>query len=157
MQGAAVHPATRQIWTSEHGPMGGDELNIPKAGRNYGWPLITHGIDYTGSPVPGSVGKSAPGMEQPHHVWAKSPGLSGMTFYTGKLFPQWSGNLFLGSLAASELIRLELVGDKVVHEERLLGDLRQRIRDVRQGPGGALYVLTDSVEGKLLRINPVAD
>ena len=157
MQGAALHPVTRQIWTSEHGPMGGDELNIPQAGRNYGWPVITHGIDYNGSPVAGAVGKSAPGMEQPHHVWAKSPGLSGMAFYTGDLFPQWKGNLFLGALAASELIRLELDGDKVVHEERLLGALQQRIRDVRQGPEGALYVLTDAVEGKLLKISPVKE
>ena len=156
MQGAALHPVTRQIWTSEHGPMGGDELNIPQAGRNYGWPVITHGIDYNGAPVPGSVGKSAPGMEQPHHVWAVSPGLSGMAFYTGDLFPQWRGNLFLGSLAQSELIRLELDGDKVMHEERLLGALKQRIRDVRQGPEGALYVLTDEVDGKLLRITPAS-
>lgn len=157
MQGAALNPVTRQIWTSEHGPMGGDELNIPRAGRNYGWPVITHGMDYTGSPVAGSVGKSTPGMEQPHHVWEKSPGLSGMTFYTGDMFPQWRGNLFLGSLAASELIRLELDGDKVVHEERLLSALQQRIRDVRQGPEGALYVLTDAVDGKLLRITPAAE
>ena len=156
MQGAALHPATRQIWISEHGPMGGDELNIPQAGRNYGWPVITHGIDYSGEPVPGAVGKSAPGMEQPHHVWAVSPGLSGMAFYTGDLFPQWRGNLFLGALASSELIRLELDGDKVTHEERLLGALQQRIRDVRQGPEGALYVLTDAEDGKLLRITPAA-
>lgn len=157
MQGAALHPVTRQIWTTEHGPMGGDELNIPQAGRNYGWPVITHGKDYSGGAVPGSVGNSAPGMEQPHHVWAKSPGLSGMAFYTGDLFPQWRGNLFLGSLAQSELIRLELDGDKVVHEERLLGALQQRVRDVRQGPDGALYVLTDAVDGKLVRIAPVAE
>ena len=156
MQGAALHPVTRQIWTSEHGPMGGDELNIPQAGRNYGWPVITHGKDYSGEAVPGSVGKSAPGMEQPHHVWAVSPGLSGMAFYTGDLFPQWRGNLFLGALATSELIRLELDGDKVTHEERLLGALKQRIRDVRQGPDGALYVLTDAVDGKLLKIAPAS-
>lgn len=154
MQGAALHPVTRLVWTSEHGPMGGDELNIPQAGRNYGWPVITHGIDYNGSPVPGSVGTSAPGMEQPHHVWAVSPGLSGMAFYTGDLFPQWRGDLFLGALASSELIRLELDGDKVTHEERLLGALQQRIRDVRQGPEGALYVLTDAVDGKLLKVLP---
>lgn len=156
MQGAALHPVTRQIWTSEHGPMGGDELNVPQAGRNYGWPVITHGIDYNGSPVPGSVGKSAPGMEQPHHVWAVSPGLSGMAFYTGDLFPQWRGNLFLGALASSELIRLELDGDKVTHEERLFGALKLRIRDVRQGPEGAIYVLTDAVDGKLLKITPTS-
>ncbi|MET0717197.1 MAG: PQQ-dependent sugar dehydrogenase [Pseudoxanthomonas sp.] len=154
MQGAALHPATRQLWTSEHGPMGGDELNIPQAGRNYGWPVITHGKDYSGTAVPGSVGTAAPGMEQPHHFWPVSPGLSGMAFYTGELLPQWRGNLFLGALASSELIRLELDGDKVVHEERLLGPLQQRIRDVRQGPDGALYVLTDAMDGKLLKITP---
>jgi glucose/arabinose dehydrogenase len=95
-------------------------------------------------------------MEQPHYVWAVSPGLSGMAFYTGDLFPQWRGNLFLGALASSELIRLELDGDKVTHEERLLGALKQRIRDVRQGPDGALYVLTDAVDGKLLKITPAS-
>ena len=106
MQGAALHPVTRQVWATEHGPMGGDELNIPLAGRNYGWPVITHGMDYSGKPVPGSTGKSAPGMEQPHHVWPVSPGLSGMAFYTGDLLPQWKGNRFLGGLASSDLIRL---------------------------------------------------
>lgn len=154
MQGAALHPVTRQVWTTEHGPMGGDELNIPQAGRNYGWPVITHGIDYSGKPVPGSTGKSAPGMEQPHHVWPVSPGLSGMAFYTGDLLPQWKGNLFLGGLASSDLIRLELDGDKVVHEERLLKQRQQRIRDVRQGPEGALYVLVDAEDGMLLKITP---
>ena len=154
MQGAAMHPVTRQVWTTEHGPMGGDELNIPQAGRNYGWPVITHGIDYSGKPVPGSTGKSAPGMEQPHHVWPVSPGLSGMAFYTGDLLPQWKGNLFLGGLASSDLIRLELDGDKVVHEERLLKSRGQRIRDVRQGPEGALYVLVDAEDGMLLTITP---
>jgi glucose/arabinose dehydrogenase len=154
MQGAALHPETRQLWTSEHGPMGGDELNLPQPGGNYGWPVVTHGIDYSGKPVPGSVGKTAPGMEPPHHVWAKSPALSGMAFYTGDLFPQWQGNLFLGALASSELIRLELDGDKIVHEERLLGQRQQRIRDVRQGPDGALYVLVDAPDGKLLKITP---
>jgi glucose/arabinose dehydrogenase len=154
MQGAALHPVTGQVWTTEHGPMGGDELNIPQAGRNYGWPVITHGKDYSGKPVPGSTGTSAPGMEQPHHVWLVSPGLSGMAFYTGDLLPQWKGNLFLGGLASSDLIRLELDGDKVVHEERLLKQRQQRIRDVRQGPEGALYVLVDAEDGMLLKITP---
>lgn len=157
VQGAALHPATRKVWTSEHGPMGGDELNIPRAGRNYGWPLVTHGKDYNGEPVPGSVGPSAPGMEPPHHVWPVSPGLSGMAFYTGDLFPHWKGDLFLGALATSELIRLDLDGDTVVRDERLLKDRGQRIRDVRQGPDGALYVLVDDAkDGKLLRLAPVA-
>jgi glucose/arabinose dehydrogenase len=156
MQGAALHPQTRQLWTSEHGPMGGDELNIPQASRNYGWPLVTHGRDYDGKPVPGSVGDTAPGMEPPHHVWAVSPGLSGMMFYTGGRFPGWEGDLFMGSLARSALIRLELDGDAVVGEERLLVDRGQRIRDVREGPDGALYLLVDdAVDGQLLRLEPV--
>lgn len=155
MQGAALHPVTRELWTSEHGPMGGDEINIPGAGRNYGWPVITHGRDYDGKPVPGSVGTSAPGMEQPHHVWAVSPGLSGMAFYTGDRFAQWKGDLFLGALATSDLVRLELDGDEVVGEERLLSERGQRIRDVRQGPDGALYLLVDDAsDGQLLRLTP---
>lgn len=154
MQGAAMHPVSRRLWTSEHGPMGGDELNIPQASRNYGWPVITNGVDYNGEPVPGSVGRSAPGMESPHYAWDKSPGLSGMLFYSGKAFPGWRGDLFLGALATSELIRLRLDGDKVVHEERLLRDRGQRIRDVREGPDGAIWLLVDADEGKLLRITP---
>ncbi len=154
MQGAALHPVTRKVWTSEHGPMGGDELNIPEAGRNYGWPVITHGRDYSGSPVKGAVGKTAEGMEPPHHVWEVSPALSGMLFYSGKAFPEWKGNLFVGALAKSALIRLELDGDRIVHEERLLTDRAERIRDVREGPDGAIYVLVDEGNGKLLRIQP---
>lgn len=156
VQGAALHPVTRQLWATEHGPMGGDELNLPKAGLNYGWPVITHGVDYSGRPVPGSTGSAAPGMEPPHHVWKVSPGLSGMAFYTGDALPGWKGNLFLGALASKALIRLELDGDRVVHEERLLGDRNQRIRDVRQGPEGTLYVLVDAPapDGKLLKIAP---
>jgi glucose/arabinose dehydrogenase len=156
VQGAALHPVTRQLWATEHGPMGGDELNLPKAGLNYGWPVVTHGVDYSGRPVPGSQGNAAPGMEPPHHVWMKSPGLSGMAFYTGDALPGWKGNLFLGALASKALIRLELDGDRVVHQERLLVDRNQRIRDVRQGPDGALYVLVDAPapDGKLLRIAP---
>lgn len=158
MQGAALHPTTRRLWTSEHGPMGGDELNIPEPGRNYGWPVATSGKDYSGSPVPGSVGANAQGMEPPHYVWTVSPGVSGMVFYTADLIPQWKGNLFVGALATHELIRLELDGERVVGEERLLTDRNQRIRDVRQGPDGALYLLVDAdaPEGKLLRIGPVA-
>jgi aldose sugar dehydrogenase len=154
MQGAALHPVTRKVWTSEHGPMGGDELNIPEAGRNYGWPVITHGRDYSGAPVKGAVGKTAEGMEPPHHVWEVSPALSGMLFYSGKAFPEWKGNLFVGALAKSALIRLELDGDRIVHEERLLTDRAERIRDVREGPDGAIYVLVDEENGKLLRIQP---
>lgn len=158
MQGAALHPTTRRLWTSEHGPMGGDELNIPQPGRNYGWPVATSGKDYSGSPVPGSVGANARGMEPPHYVWTVSPGVSGMAFYTADLLPQWKGNLFVGALATHQLIRLELDGERVVGEERLLTDRNQRIRDVRQGPDGALYLLVDAdaPEGKLLRIGPAA-
>lgn len=156
MQGAALHPVTRKVWTSEHGPMGGDELNIPEPGRNYGWPVATHGREYSGAPVKGSTGREAPGMEPPHHVWEVSPALSGMMFYSGKAFPAWKGNLFLGSLARNTLIRLELDGDRIVHEERLLGDRQQRIRDVREGPDGAIWVLVDDTDGKLLRIQPRA-
>jgi glucose/arabinose dehydrogenase len=157
MQGAALHPVTRRLWTSEHGPMGGDELNIPEPGRNYGWPLVTHGVDYSGSPVKGSVGKAADGMTPPHHVWPVSPAVSGMLFYSGKAFPAWKGNLFVGALAKSALIRLELDGDRIVHEERLLTDRRQRIRDVREGPDGAIHVLVDDANGRLLRIQPAGD
>lgn len=154
MQGAAINPATGALWTTEHGPMGGDELNIPQAGHNYGWPVVTNGMDYNGEAVPGSVGKTAPGMEAPHHAWTPSPGLSGMAFYSGKTIPAWRGNLFLGALAGSELIRLQLDGDRVVHEERLLRERGQRIRDVREGPDGNLYLLVDDENGKLLRISP---
>ncbi len=155
IQGAALNPRTRKLWASEHGPMGGDELNIPQAGRNYGWPVITYGIGYDGKPVPGSVGTAAPGMEQPLHEWKKSPALSGMAFYSGDLLAPWKGNLFLGALVGTSLIRLELDGDKVVHEERLLSGRGERIRDVRQGPDGALYLLVDADDGKLLRLAPV--
>lgn len=154
MQGAALHPRTRRLWTSEHGPMGGDELNLPEPGANYGWPLATHGRDYSGAAVPGSLGETAPGMMPPHHVWAVSPALSGMAFYDAALFPQWRGNLFLGALASRELIRLELDGDRVVHEERMLGEVEGRVRDVRVGPDGALYVLIDDARGRLLRVAP---
>lgn len=156
MQGAALHPVTRRLWTSEHGPMGGDELNIPEPGRNYGWPVITHGVDYSGAKVTGSVGKAADGMEPPHHVWAVSPALSGMLFYSGKAFPEWKGDLFLGALAKNALIRLELDGDRIIREERLLTDRHERIRDVREAPDGTIWVLVDDDKGKLLRIQPRA-
>ena len=157
MQGAALHPVTRRLWTSEHGPLGGDELNLAQAGANHGWPRVTRGLGYDGEPVPGSVGTRAPGMVEPHHWWPRSPGLSGMAFYTGGLIPQWRGSLLLGALASRELIRLELDGDRIVAEERLLGERGERIRDVRQGPDGAVYLLVDAPDGKLLRVSPGAD
>ena len=156
MQGAALHPLTRKLWTTEHGPMGGDEINIPEAGRNYGWPIITWGINYSGDAIPEAKGTSAEGMEQPHHYFEVSPAISGLAFYTADRMPAWRHSLFLGALAKACLIRLELDGDRIVGEERLLGERNERIRDVRQGPDGYLYALTDAQEGKLLRIELVA-
>lgn len=151
-QGAALNPWTGQLWTHEHGPRGGDEINIPQAGKNYGWPLATHGLNYSFLPIPEAQGKAVAGTEPPHYVWKKSPAISGMAFYDGERFPAWRGNLFIGALAGRALIRLELRGDQVVHEERLLEQLDARIRDVRQGPDGYLYVLTDAANGQLLRL-----
>ncbi|MFG0531657.1 PQQ-dependent sugar dehydrogenase [Pseudomonas sp. yb_2] len=151
-QGAALNPWTGQLWTHEHGPRGGDEINIPKPGKNYGWPIATHGINYSLLPIPEAKGEHVDGMVDPHHVWEKSPGISGMAFYDSPTFKAWDHNLFIGALATQELIRLQLDGDKVVHEERLLGDLKARIRDVRVGPDGYLYVLTDDKDGALLKV-----
>ncbi|MBU1282058.1 MAG: PQQ-dependent sugar dehydrogenase [Gammaproteobacteria bacterium] len=151
-QGAALNPWTGQLWTHEHGPRGGDEINIPQAGKNYGWPLATHGINYSMMAIPEALGETVEGTEPPHHVWAKSPAISGMAFYDAERYPVWQHNLFIGALAGQSLIRLQLEGDKVVHEERLLEDLDVRVRDVRQGPDGYLYVLTDASNGQLLRI-----
>ncbi len=153
-QGAALHPTTGALWTHEHGPRGGDEINLPAAGKNYGWPLITHGIDYSGEPISEATGKSRDGLEPPHHVWDVSPGLSGMAFHTGAGYPGWSNSLFIGALAQRLLIRLTLDGDQAVAEQRLLTDLKARIRDVRVGPDNAVYVLTDDIDGKLLRLTP---
>jgi glucose/arabinose dehydrogenase len=154
MQGMAFDPRTGKLWQSEHGPRGGDELNLPQPGKNYGWPIITHGINYSGMRIPEAIGSAKEGMEQPHHVWEKSPGLSGMAFYTGRPGTPWNDSLFLGSLAESNLIRLSLQGDAIVGEERLLNDVGERVRDVRVGPDDAIYVLTDEEDGKLLRIEP---
>lgn len=150
-QGAALNPWTGKLWTHEHGPRGGDEINIPEPGKNYGWPIATHGINYSLLPIPEAKGKHVQGMVDPHHVWEKSPGISGMAFYDSPTFKAWDHNLFIGALATQELIRLQLKGDKVVHEERLLGDLKARIRDVRLGPDGYIYVLTDDKDGALLK------
>lgn len=151
-QGAALNPWTGQVWTNEHGPRGEDEVNIPLAGKNYGWPLATYGINYSYTPIPEAKGKDVPGTEQPLYVWEKSPGVSGMAFYSADQFPAWKNSLFIGALAQENLIRLQLEGNKVVHEERLLEEKGARIRDVRQGPDGYLYVLTDSLEGEVLKI-----
>ena len=151
-QGAALNPWSGTLWENEHGPKGGDEINIIERGKNYGWPAATHGINYSGQPIPEAQGQSVPGSIAPHHVWEKSPGISGMAFYDGDRFKAWQHNVFIGALATQELIRLQFDGDRVVHEERLLGELKARIRDVRQGPDGYLYVLTDEAKGGLYRI-----
>jgi len=152
IQGAAIHPVSGKLWIVEHGPKGGDEINIPGKGKNYGWPVIGFGVDYSGLAIHESTSK--PGMEQPVYHWEPSIGPSGMAFYTGDAFPGWRGSLFIGALALTHLNRLELDGEKVVKEEQLLGDLKARIRDVRQGPDGFLYLLTDAKDGKLLRLVP---
>lgn len=154
MQGMAFDPRTGRLWQSEHGPRGGDELNLPQPGRNYGWPVITHGINYSGLRIPEAQGSALAGMEAPHHVWEKSPGLSGMAFYTGRPGAPWNDSLLLGSLAERNLIRLTMKGDEITAEERLLDEVGERVRDVRVGPDGAVYVLTDERDGKLLRIDP---
>lgn len=151
-QGAALNPWSGQLWTHEHGPRGGDEINIPQAGKNYGWPLATHGINYSMMAIPEAQGEAVEGTEPPHHVWAKSPAISGMAFYNAERYPLWQHNLFIGALAGQALIRLELDGDRVVREERLLEDLDVRVRDVRLGPDGYLYLLTDASNGQLLRV-----
>jgi glucose/arabinose dehydrogenase len=151
-QGAALHPETGRYWTHEHGPRGGDEINIPQASKNYGWPVIGYGIDYSGARIHEATAKA--GMEQPIYHWVPSIAPSGMAFYTGDLFPNWRGNLFVGALAAQALVRLELDGEKIVKEERLLRALGQRIRDVRTGPDGALWLLTDATNGRVLRVTP---
>jgi glucose/arabinose dehydrogenase len=149
-QGAALHPVTGKLWIHEHGPRGGDEINIPRPGRNYGWPVIGYGRHYSGRQI--GVGTRKDGMEQPVHYWDPSIAPSGMAFYTGDRYPAWKGNLFVGALSSRVVVRLVLEGEKVVGEERILGGLGERIRDVRQGPDGYLYLLTDSSDGRLLRI-----
>ena len=153
MQGAALHPQTGELWTHEHGPQGGDEINLMRAGRNYGWPVITYGVNYgIGTKI--GEGNSKPGMEQPLHVWVPSIAPSGMAFYTGNQFPNWKGNLLIGALRDEMLVRLELNGEKVVREERLLKGHIGRIRDVRVGPDGLVYLLTDEREGAVVRLEP---
>ena len=152
VQGAALNPATGKVWTIEHGARGGDEINVPEAGRNYGWPIITYGRDYSGAKI--GIGTEKAGLEQPIYYWDPSIAPSGAAFYTGDLIPEWKGNLFVGALAGRALHRLVLDGERVVGEETLLADQGKRIRDVRQGPDGALYLLTDENDGAVLRLGP---
>ena len=151
-QGLALNPATSKLWEHEHGPRGGDEINVIEKGKNYGWPVIGFGIDYNGARIHESTHKD--GMEQPLRHWTPSIAPSGMTFYDGDLFPAWRGNLFIGSLERQMLLRIEVAGETLGNEERLLRGFPDRIRDVRQGPDGALWLLTDSSAGRVLRIAP---
>ena len=152
-QGLAINPADGKLWEQEHGPMGGDEINIIAPGLNYGWPRVSHGLNYDGTPV-GTGKAQMAGMEDPLWHWTPSIAPSGMAFYTGDLFKGWKGSLINGALKFQMIVRLELQGDKVVKEERLLQGLHERIRDVRQGPDGALYLLTDNNAGRILRLAP---
>ena len=155
VQGAALHPVTGELWAHEHGPQGGDEVNVIRSGRNYGWPVITYGVEYViGTKI--GEGTHKPGMEQPLHIWVPSIAPSGMTFYQGDRFPRWRGDLFVGALRGQMLVRLRFDGEKQVREERLLEGKLGRIRDVRAGPDGYLYLLTDSDEGVIARLEPAA-
>jgi glucose/arabinose dehydrogenase len=153
MQGAALNPRTGVLWTHEHGPQGGDELNIIRPGANYGWPVITYGANYgTGTRI--GEGTHKAGMEQPLYYWVPSIAPSGMAFYTGERFPKWQGDLFVGALRDEMLVRLKLDGDRIVKEERMLKNTLGRIRDVRTGPDGYIYLLTDESKGVLARLEP---
>ena len=151
MQGAALHPQTGELWTHEHGPQGGDEVNVMRRGLNYGWPVITYGVNYgLGTRI--GEGQAKPGMEQPLHMWLPSIAPSGMAFVSGSQFPQWQGNVLVGALRGQMLVRLVLDGEKVIREERLLQGRAGRIRDVRMGPDGLVYLLSDSPNGALMRL-----
>jgi len=154
-QGMAIHPDTGDLWQNEHGPQGGDELNLIQPGKNYGWPVVGYGVNYTsGSAI--HAGTQREGMENPAHVWVPSIGISGMIVYTGDRFPQWKGNIFVGGLAGEQLARLTLDGQRVVNEETLVQRMG-RIRDIRQGPDGYIYLAIDNRQGRtspILRIEP---
>ncbi|HEY9216550.1 MAG TPA: PQQ-dependent sugar dehydrogenase, partial [Phenylobacterium sp.] len=153
IQSAALHPQTGKLWEIEHGTRGGDELNVVEAGKDYGWPTIAYGIEYRGGPI-GEGHTAAPGMQQPAYYWDPVIAPSGMVFYGGDLFPAWKGNLFVGALGEKRLVRLVLDGERVVGEEHLIADVGERIRDVVEGPDGALYVATDNDKGRILRLTP---
>jgi glucose/arabinose dehydrogenase len=156
VQAATLNPATGELWEVEHGTRGGDEINISRKGKDYGWPAIAYGIEYQGGPITGGI-TAKDGMEQPLYYWDPVIAPSGMVFYTGNLFPAWKGSLFVGGLVTKNLVRLDVQGGKVVGEERLLKDLQpeaERIRDVRQGPDGAIYVVTDNTAGRILKLVP---
>ncbi|WP_164735647.1 PQQ-dependent sugar dehydrogenase [Marinobacter sp. NP-4(2019)] len=153
IQGMTTHPATGEIWSHEHGPGGGDEINIIRAGNNYGWPKVTYGIDYSGAII--SDKTTMEGITDPLHYWDPSIAPSGMAFYTGDRFPEWKGDLFVGALKMRKLVRLSIENETVKEEEDLLEDLGERIRDVRMGPDGVLWLLTDSANGRVYRLVPL--
>ncbi len=157
-EGAAIHPQTGELWAIDHGPQGGDEINIVRAGKDYGWPDVSYGKQYDARQSDGrknvSVGNGATsgkGVEEPIYYWVPSIAPSGMMFYTGDLFPEWKGNLFIGAMAGQHLVRLVLNGERVVSEEKLLADRKERIRYVRQGPDGSIYVISGA---GILRLTP---
>ena len=152
VQAAAVDPLTGQLWTVEHGARGGDELNRPEAGKNYGWPVITYGVDYTFLKI--GEGTAKAGMEQPVYYWDPVIAPSGMAFYGGSAFPGWKGSILIGSLTPGLLVRVVMKDGRVEREERYLSELRERIRDVQEGPDGLLYLVTDNREGRVLRVRP---
>jgi len=153
VQGAALHPRSGELWATEHGPQGGDELNLVRAGVNYGWPVITYGVNYgIGTKI--GEGTSKPGMAQPQKHWVPSPALSGMTFYEGDRFPRWRGDVLLGALRGQALLRVRLDGERVVGDEFMLVGSLPRVRDVRTGPDGFVYLLSDQPNGALLRLEP---
>lgn len=153
IQGADIHPDSGEIWTIEHGPQGGDEVNIPQAGENYGWPVITYGEDYGGGVI--GIGTHKEGMEQPFYYWLPSIATAGATFYTGDQFDQWQGDLLVTALKGQMVSRLDLEDGRILHEERLFdGDIDFRIRDIEQGPDGLLYILSDEDNGRLIQLSP---
>jgi glucose/arabinose dehydrogenase len=153
VQGAALDPATGKLWTLEHGPQGGDELNQPERGKNYGWPIITYGEEYSGGPV-GSGLTAKEGLEQPVYYWKPSIATSSVLFYTGDLFPGWKGNVLVGALKFMQVQRLIMKDGEVVQHETLAEDIGQRVRDLRQGPDGAVYLVTDAEDGRIVRMTP---
>jgi aldose sugar dehydrogenase len=156
VQAATLNPTTGELWEVEHGTRGGDEINISRKGKDYGWPTIAYGIEYQGGPITGGI-TAKEGMEQPVYYWDPVIAPSGMFFYTGDLFPQWKGSLFIGGLATTNIVRLDVDGEKITGEERLLKDLQpkaERIRDVVQGPEGAIYAITDNAQGRILKLVP---
>ena len=156
VQAATLNPATGELWEVEHGTRGGDEINIVRKGKDYGWPTIAYGIEYQGAAITGGI-TAKDGMEQPIYYWDPVIAPSGMFFYTGELFPEWKGSLFIGGLATTNIVRLDVQGEKITGEERLLKDLQpkaERIRAVRQGPEGAIYAITDNAQGRILKLVP---